>query len=106
MHCITAEALYGTAPVVDGASALFGGVPVIAQIRSPQYVRVHQREQHVADYFATPPGPPHTIRLRGGDEGVAIVGSARLSVCSHNTKRFIVALKDDSEETSRYLETP
>jgi hypothetical protein len=26
VHCVTADALYGTAPCVDGASALFGGV--------------------------------------------------------------------------------
>jgi len=36
VHCITADALYGTAPFVDGASALFGGVQVLSQIRSNQ----------------------------------------------------------------------
>ena len=93
VHCITADALYGTAPFVDGASALFGGVQVISQIRSNQNIRVHKREQHVADYFATHPGTPHSIRIRGGEEVVAIVGSARLYVCSHKTKRFVVAMK-------------
>jgi hypothetical protein len=103
VHCITADALYGTAPFVDGASAMFGGVQVISQIRSNQKVRVHKREQHVADYFATHPGTPHTIRIRGGEEVSAIVGSARLYVCSHKTKRFVVALKYEGEETYRYL---
>src|SRR4029450_4976112 len=103
VHCITADALYGTAPFVDGAAVMFGGVQVISQIRSNQKVRVHQREPHVADYFATHPGTPHTIRIRGGEEVVAIVGSARLYVCSHKTKRFIVAIKYESEETYRYL---
>ncbi len=103
VHCITADALYGTAPFVDGASALFGGVQVISQARSNQNVRVHQREQHIADYFATHPGTPQTIRIRGGDEVVAMVGSARLYVCSHQTKRFIVAIKYEGEETYRYL---
>ena len=103
VHCITADALYGTAPFVDGASALFGGVQVISQARSNQNVRVHQREQHIADYFATHPGTPQTIRIRGGDEVVAMVGSARLYVCSHKTKRFIVAIKYEGEETYRYL---
>ena len=65
VHCITADALYGTAPFVDGASAMFGGVQVISQIRSTQNIRVYQHEQHVADYFATHPGTPHTIRIRG-----------------------------------------
>jgi hypothetical protein len=103
IHCITADALYGTAPFVDGASVLFGGVQVISQIRSHQTVRLHKREQHVADYFATHPGTPHPIRIRGGEEVIALVGSARLYVCSHKTKRFVVALKYEGEETSRYL---
>ena len=103
VHCITADALYGTAPFVDGASAMFGGVQVISQIRSNQKVRVQKREQHVADYFATHPGTPQTIRIRGGQEVIAIVGSARLYVSSHKTQRFVVALKDEGEDTYRYL---
>ena len=103
VHCITADALYGTAPFVDGASALFGGVQVISQIRSNQNVRVQKREQPVATYFATHPGTPHTLRIRGGQEVVAIVGSARLYVCSHHTKRFVIALKYEGEDTYRYL---
>jgi hypothetical protein len=103
VHCITADALYGTAPFVDGAAALFGGVQVISQLRSNQKVRVYKRDQHVADYFATHPGTPQTMRIRGGEEVVACVGSARLYVCSHHTKRFIVAIKYEAEETYRYL---
>jgi hypothetical protein len=103
VHCITADALYGTATFVDGAAALFGGVQVISQLRSNQKVRVHKREQHVADYFATHPGTPQHIRIRGGEEVAALVGSARLYVCSHHTKRFIVAIKYEGEETYRYL---
>jgi hypothetical protein len=103
VHCIVADALYGTAPFVDGASALCGGVHVISQARSNQNVRLHQRDQHLADYFATHPGTPQTIRIRGGDERVVMVRSARLYVCSHKTKRFIVAIKYEEEETSRSL---
>jgi hypothetical protein len=103
VNCITADALYGTAPFVDGASARFGGVQVISQIRSNQKVRLHKREQNVHDYFATHPGTPHTLRIRGGQEMVAIVGSARLYVCAHKTKRFVVALKYEGEDTSRSL---
>ena len=101
IHCITADALYGTAPFVDDASAMVGGVQVISQIRSNQNLRVGQREQHVADYFATHPGTPPTIRIRGGDEVVVWVSRARLYVGSHTTKRFIVAIKYEEEETYR-----
>ncbi len=103
VHCIMADALYGTAPFVDTASAMFGGVQVLSQIRSNQNIRLGKRAQHVADYFATHPGTPHTIRIRGGEEVVAMVSSARLYVCSHKTKRFIVAIKYEEEETYRSL---
>ena len=98
-----ADALYGTATFVDGASAIFGGVQVLSQIRSNQNIRVGKRAQHVAAYFATHPGTPQRLRIRGGQEGVATVGSARLYVCSHRTKRFIVAIKYEEEESYRYL---
>jgi hypothetical protein len=103
VHCSTADALDGTATFVHGAAALFGGVPVISQRRSHQQVRVQKREQPVADYCAPHPGTPQNIRIRGGEAVVALVGSARLYVCSHHTKRFIVAIKDEGEEPYRYL---
>jgi hypothetical protein len=103
IHCIVADALYGTAPFVDGASAIFGGVQVVSQLRSNQKVRVYKREQHVADYFATHPGTPQKIRIRGGEEIVALVNSARMYVCAHQTKRFIIALKYEGEDNYRYL---
>jgi hypothetical protein len=100
---VTADALYGTAPFVDGASGRFGGVHVISHIRSHQNMRTGTREQHVAAYFATHPGTPHRIRIRGGEAVMARVGSARLYVGSHTTTRFIVAIKYDDEEPSRSL---
>ena len=103
VHCITADALYGTAPFVDAASALFGGVQVLSQIRSNQNMRIGKRDQHVADYCATHPGLPQRIRIRGGEEVVAMVSSARLYVCAHKTKRFVVAMKYENEETYRSL---
>ena len=56
-----------------------------------------------AYYFATHPGTPQRICIRGGEEVVARVSSARLYVCSHKTKRFVVAMKYENEETYRYL---
>ncbi len=102
-HCLVADALSGTAPLVDTASAMFGGVHVISQRRSNQHRRVSKREPHVADSFATHPGTPQNIRIRGGEEVVALGGSARLSVCSHHTKRFIVALNYEGEDRYRSL---
>jgi hypothetical protein len=55
-------------------------------------MRVGTRDQHVADDFATQPGTPSPIRIRGGDEGMAMVGRARVYGGAHKTKRFIVAI--------------
>jgi hypothetical protein len=101
MPCLTAEALSGTAPCVDDASAMGGGVQVLSPIRSNQHLRVGQRDQHVADSCATHPGTPHPSRIRGGDEVVGGVSRARFDVCAHNTKRCIVAITYAEEETSR-----
>src|SRR4029450_6338573 len=69
VHCIVADALYGTGAFVDEASATFGGVQILSQIRSNQNLRAGKRAQHVADYFVTHPGTPPPIRVRGGEEG-------------------------------------
>jgi hypothetical protein len=103
IHAVMADALSGTATFVDGASALFRGVHVISQLRRKQNIRVGQRHQHVADDFATHPGTPYAIRIRGGVEVVALGGSARLDVCAHKTKRFIVAIQYAEEKTYRSL---
>lgn len=64
---------------------------------------MYQQVSPVAAYFATHSGTPQQVRIRGGDAVVAVVGSARMSVCAHQTKRFVIALKYEGEETYRYL---
>ncbi|HSX82069.1 MAG TPA: hypothetical protein VLQ80_26345 [Candidatus Saccharimonadia bacterium] len=98
-----AEALYGTGTFVEGASALCSGGQVLSHLRSHQHMRVGQRDPHVADSFAAQPGTPSPLRIRGGEEVVAMGGRARWSVCAHTTKRFSVAIKYAEAETSRYL---
>ena len=100
---IRAAALYGTAPFVNGAAVLCGGVPVLSQIRSHQQVRRKKREQNVSDYGAPPPGTPHPRRIRGRPEGGASVGRARWYGCAHKTPRFVVALQYEGADTSRSL---
>ena len=90
-------------PLLSMALRLFSRGQVLSQARNNQHVRLHQRLQPLADSCATHPGIPQTLRIRGGDERVALVRSARLDVCSHTTKRFIVAIKYEEEETYRSL---
>ena len=103
IKCINADALYGTERFMDDASQICDQTQVISQIRGNQKVVFRNRNLAVTDYFAAYPGTPQKITLRGGQEVTAIVGSARLYVCAHHTKRFVIALKYEGEEQYRYL---
>ena len=103
IKAVLAEALYGTAHFMDAASAIFGGVQVISQLRRNQSVRCRQRTLSDSSISSAPPGVPHTLRIRGGRDVHAQVGSARLYVGAHGKQRFVIALKYAGEEDYRYL---
>ncbi len=103
IKCILADALYGASDFIDKASAIFDGVQVISQIRSNQNIIFRNKKIHVAEYFKRYAGTDQTLVIRGGKQVKASVGSARLKVCSHKTKRFIIALKYQGEEEYRYI---
>ena len=100
---IVADALYGHNKFMDAASALFGGVQVISQLHCNQNVRYRNRKQSVTKYFASYPGVPQLLSIRGQEPVIATVGSARLKVCAHGQKRFVIALKYAGEKDYRYL---
>jgi hypothetical protein len=103
IRAVLADALYGTQWFLDDASTLFGGVQVISQIRKDQKIRFRTQEWRVETYFETFPGTSMTIRIRGHQEQVCLVGSARLMVLAHQTKRFVIALAYEGEAEPRYL---
>jgi len=100
---VLADALYGTGAFVEEASAIFNGIQVISQLRSNQNIRYRTKTCSVQDYFSTHPGIPQTICLRGGESLTVRVSSARLYVCAHQIKRFLIALQYEGEEDYRYL---
>ena len=100
---IVADALYGHNKFMDAASALFRGVQVISQLKCKQNVCHRNRKQCVNKYFASYPGVPQMLSIRGQEPIIATVGSARLEVCAHGQKRFVIALKYASEQDYRYL---
>jgi len=103
VKAILADALYGSAAWMNRAVALFPKTQVISQLKKTQNVRFRQREMTVAQYFATYPGVAMMLCIRGGPAVTVILGSARLYVCAHEQKRFVVALKYPGEEDYRYL---
>jgi hypothetical protein len=103
LKCVLADTLYGTETFLSTASATCGDVQVISQLRKNQHIRLQKSEMSVETYFRRHPGTPHRIRIRGGMEQTVLVGSARLYVCAHKTKRFVIALKYEGEEEYRYV---
>ncbi|MDO9140676.1 MAG: transposase [Methylobacter sp.] len=104
INAILADALYGEAKFMDQASQLFDGAQVISQLRENQNIDYRGKKQNLKDYFTTiNPGVKVALRVRGGEEVKATVGSARLKVTAHGKKRLVVALKYEGESDYRYL---
>ncbi len=100
---VVADALYGQAKFMDAAAALFGGVQVISQLHHNQNIRYRNRKQHVSTYFSKYQGVAQVLSIRGQAPITAMVASARLEVCAHGKKRFVIALKYPGEQDYRYL---
>ncbi len=103
VRCIVADALYGSRDFVGKASLIFGGVQVISQIKSDQNLRFRGKTLTAQAFFSTYASITEILAIRGGDQVRATVASARLHVCAHGVKRFVVALKYEGEEDYRYL---
>ena len=103
IKAVLADALYGTQALMDQASGACGGVQTISQWRGTQKVRVRGRERPLTAFFAASPGVPQRIRRRGGEALTVTVSRARLSVCAHGKKRFVIALQYPGETEARDL---
>lgn len=103
VQCVLADNLYGTGGFLDQASAIFGGVQVISKLRKNQKVRFQGKTLSVTTFFTRYPGVAQQLCIRGGEVVTVLVSSARLSVCAHGKKRFVIALKYEGEDEYRYL---
>ncbi|MEZ4524461.1 MAG: transposase [Desulfobacterales bacterium] len=103
IRCIPADALHRTGKFMDTASSYFGGAQVVSQLKRDQNAVFRNKKISVSEYFTKHPGANQKTGIRGGDEISAVMGSARLRVCSHGKKRFVIALKCDGEDDCRYI---
>ena len=103
IKAVLADALYGTQTFMDQASATCGGAQTVSQLRGNQKVRFRGRERALTAFFDAYPAVPQPIRRRGGDAITVMVSSARVHVCAHGQKRFVIALRDPGETEARYL---
>jgi hypothetical protein len=99
------DSLYGTKDFVDEAAAIYKHeqAQVISQLKNNQLVRFRNKTMTLEAFFAQHPGTLQTITIRGGKVVTVTVSSARLYVCAHKTKRFVIAIKYENEKEYRYL---
>jgi hypothetical protein len=103
VRCVVADALYGSKDFVRKASLTFGGVQVISQLKSDQNIRFKNKTVTIEAFFSAYASITESLTIRGGDQVRVSVASARLHVCAHGTKRFVIAIKYEGEEQYRYL---
>ena len=103
IEVIVADALYGNAEFMDGASKIAGNAQVISQIRYNQNILLKSGKKSVETYFKNIQPIQKTIHVRGGKEVVVLIKSARIHVCAHKKKRFVIAIKYIGEKDYRYL---
>jgi hypothetical protein len=101
IKAVLADALYGTQTFMDQASAACGGAQTISPLRGNQKVRFRGRERPLSAFFGADPGVPQPIRRRGGEAIAVTVSRARVPVCAHGKKRFVMALQYPGETEAR-----
>ena len=103
IKAVLADAAFGTRDFMAAACATAACPQVISQLRENQLVMFKNQWLPVKDYFAQRDGVTQAVSVRGGATKSMTVGSARLLVKAHGTKRMIIAVKNQDEAEYRYL---
>lgn len=100
---ILADSLYSNRSFVNNASEIYTKAQVVSQLRGNQIILFRNRKMNLQDFFHIYPGTVQEIQVRGGKKVEMIVSSARIYVCSHKAKRFVVAIRYPENKNFRYL---
>jgi DDE superfamily endonuclease len=103
IKAVLADAAFGTRDFMETAKAKAGCKQVISQLRENQLVMFKNKWITVKDFFSKYGSVTQAVSVRGGKTNQMTVGSARLMVKAHGTKRFIIAVKNEDEAEYRYL---
>jgi hypothetical protein len=103
IKAVVADAAFGTSAFMDEACVKSRGTQTISQLRENQIVVFRNKEMTVKHYFDTHAGSAQNVCVRGGETHKMTVSSARLVVKAHETKRFVIAVKNQDEVENRYL---
>ena len=103
IQCVLADALYGSKHFLKEAKKILGDTQIVTQIKKNQLIKLRDKKYSVKRLFEMYPGVKQELTIRGQKKQIVWISSARVHVCRHGVKRFIVALKYDGEKDYRYL---
>ena len=98
---VNADALYGTDHFLSEAESLYD--QVVSQVKGNQKIRIRGKEKSLDEYFKTSHPVASEVPVRGWKKQTIVMSSARLYLCAHGKKRFLIALKYEGEENFRYV---
>ncbi len=102
IEAVVADALYGNAGFMDKASKVTGTRQIVSQLKNNQKILFKNKKKSLEDFFKNRKPLKQAVSARG--ENITVyIDSARLHVCAHKKKRFVIALKYEGEESYRYL---
>jgi hypothetical protein len=103
VNAVLADCLYGHGPFIEGVMKIWKDVQVITKMRKDQNIRCGHKEYSCEKHFASYAGWNQKIKIRGREEKELLAGGGRFYVSSHQSKRFVIAMKYDGETDYRYL---
>lgn len=103
VHAVLADGLFGHLPFIQGVEALWENIQVITKMRKKQKIQNGNKEYSCEDFSLSYKGWEQDITIRGRDAKKVIAGGGRFFVPSHQTKRFVIAMKYEGESEYRYL---
>ncbi|KOR28001.1 transposase, partial [Achromatium sp. WMS2] len=103
VKAVLADGLFASQEFMDEASDLCNNVQIISKLKKNQKILSRGREWTLTDYFDNHQAVTKQIVVRGGEKVELLVNSARLYVCAHGKKRFVIAMKFPNEKEYRFV---
>lgn len=103
INAVLADSAFGTREFMEAASSKAKCKQVISQLRETHLVMHRNKWITVKEYFLKHQGVSQAVSVRGDKINEMTVGSARLMVKAHGTKRFVIAVKNQGEAEYRYI---
>jgi len=105
MHikAILADNLYGHLPFMQAIESQWPGIQLIVKMRKNQKINYGKKRYSVGEHFSLYGGWEQQVVIRCRESKTICGNGGRLYVPSHDTKRFVIAMKYEREKEYRYL---